>query len=220
MIEPLVVAYGGGVNSTALLIGLRHRDRVPDLILFADTGGEKPDTYEYLDVIDKWLSSVGFPQLVRVANDGVYRTLEAECLARGTLPSLAFGWRSCSDNYKRRPQDKFLTTWPQAITTWEERKRVVKILGIDAGEAQRAATAMDDSKYRYEFPLIDWNWGREECVAAIVAAGLPVPPKSACFFCPATRRAEVLSLAENHPDLFARGVAMEEAAKANLTAVK
>ena len=39
-----VVSFGGGVNSTALLIGLEERDERPDYILFADTGGEKPET--------------------------------------------------------------------------------------------------------------------------------------------------------------------------------
>ena len=35
-----IVSYGGGANSTALLVGL-HQHRIPvDLILFADTGGE------------------------------------------------------------------------------------------------------------------------------------------------------------------------------------
>src|SRR6516162_3721221 len=37
---PLVVAYGLGVDSTAMLIELAHRDIRPDLILFADTNGE------------------------------------------------------------------------------------------------------------------------------------------------------------------------------------
>ena len=33
-----IVSYGGGANSTALLVGL-HQHRIPvDLILFADTG--------------------------------------------------------------------------------------------------------------------------------------------------------------------------------------
>ena len=42
-----MVSYGGGVNSTALLIGL-HQHRIPvDLILFADTGAEHPHTYAY-----------------------------------------------------------------------------------------------------------------------------------------------------------------------------
>ncbi|QDU97641.1 hypothetical protein Pla8534_54920 [Lignipirellula cremea] len=42
---PLVVAYGLGVDSTAMLIGLQRRGVRPDLILFANTGGEKPETY-------------------------------------------------------------------------------------------------------------------------------------------------------------------------------
>ena len=47
-----MVSYGGGANSTALLIGL-HQHRIPvDLILFADTGAEHPHTYAYLDVIN------------------------------------------------------------------------------------------------------------------------------------------------------------------------
>ena len=53
-----MVSYGGGVNSTALLIGL-HQHRIPvDLILFADTGAEHPHTYAYLDIMDYiWYAS-------------------------------------------------------------------------------------------------------------------------------------------------------------------
>jgi len=41
---PLVIADGLGVNLTALLIQLSRSDVRPDLILFADTGSEKPET--------------------------------------------------------------------------------------------------------------------------------------------------------------------------------
>ena len=44
--NPLVVAYGLGVDSTAMLVEFAHRGIRPDLILFADTGGEKPETYQ------------------------------------------------------------------------------------------------------------------------------------------------------------------------------
>ena len=43
--SPLVVSYGAGVDSTAMLVGLRRLGVVPDAVLFADTGGEKPATY-------------------------------------------------------------------------------------------------------------------------------------------------------------------------------
>ena len=61
-----IVSYGGGANSTALLVGL-HQHRIPvDLILFADTGGEPPHTYAYLDIMDRWLKDHGMPEITRV----------------------------------------------------------------------------------------------------------------------------------------------------------
>ena len=94
---PLVVAYGLGVDSTAMLVEFVHRGIRPDLILFADTGGEKPETYEYLSVIQEYLAGVGFPPVIvvqYVPTRARYRTLEDQCLHTGTLPSLAYGGRS------------------------------------------------------------------------------------------------------------------------------
>jgi hypothetical protein len=94
---PLVVAYGMGVDSTALLIEFALRSIWPDLILFADTGGEKPETYAYLPVIQKYLASVGFPPVTTVRyvpTRAAYQTLEEQCLHTGTLPSLAYGGKS------------------------------------------------------------------------------------------------------------------------------
>jgi hypothetical protein len=62
----LVVAYGLGVDSTAMLIEFAHRGIRPDLILFADTGGEKPETYAYLPTIQRYLADAGFPAVVSV----------------------------------------------------------------------------------------------------------------------------------------------------------
>jgi len=56
MKAPLIVNYGAGVDSTAMLIGLHDRGEVPDLIMFADTGSEKPETIAYLDVMDAKLA--------------------------------------------------------------------------------------------------------------------------------------------------------------------
>lgn len=42
---PVVLAYGIGVDSTALLIELEARGEAPDLVLTADPGAEKPATY-------------------------------------------------------------------------------------------------------------------------------------------------------------------------------
>ena len=94
-----MVSYGGGANSTALLIGL-HQHRIPvDLILFADTGAEHPHTYAYLEVMDRWLRDHGMPLITRVyktTRDGKRLTLEDECLQSCSLPSIAYGFKRCS----------------------------------------------------------------------------------------------------------------------------
>ena len=83
-----MVSYGGGANSTALLIGL-HQHRIPvDLILFADTGAEHPHTYAYLEVMDRWLKDHGMPPIIRVyktTRDGKRLTLACVLLAVGLL---------------------------------------------------------------------------------------------------------------------------------------
>lgn len=210
---PVVVAYGAGTNSTALLVGLHERGERPDLILFADTGGERPETYAYLDVMDTWLASVGFPLLGRVRytmKDGTMETLEERSLRTRSLPSIAYGYKACSEKFKRRPQDKFVNNWAPAKAAWADGRKCIKLIGYDADEERRVNNApKEDAKYVYRYPLFDWDWDRNDCLDAIARAGLPLPGKSACFFCPSSKKAEVLDLQRRHPDLFERACAME-----------
>lgn len=211
----LVVSYGGGTNSTAMLVGFVERGIVPDVITFADTGGEKPPTYQYVDYFSRWLVSHGMPEITRVVYDGKYPTLEAECLGSGTLPSLAYGYKKCSQKWKLYPQDKYLKSHPMAISTWDSGNKVRKAIGYDAGESHRSIHIKEDDRFCYWYPLIEWVWNRDRCVSEIKNAGLLEPPKSACFFCPATRRGEILQLKNCYPDLVDRAIAIEDAALNN-----
>jgi 3'-phosphoadenosine 5'-phosphosulfate sulfotransferase (PAPS reductase)/FAD synthetase len=135
--SPLVVAYGLGVDSTAMLIEFARLGLRPDLILFADTGGEKPETYAYLRVIRPFLARVGFPDVVVVRYQpkrAAYHTLEEQCLHTGTLPSLAYGGKSCSLKYKRRPQDKYILGHYPPDELLRCGQRVVRAIGFEAGE--------------------------------------------------------------------------------------
>ena len=222
-----IVAYGGGANSTAMLIGLYHRGIPVDLILFADTGCEQPHTYAFLPRMNGWLTSHGMPEITRVAYvdcHGDRLTLEQECLRSGTLPSLAYGFKKCSLKHKIEPQDKFCNNYPSCRKVWARGERVVKFIGYDAGEERRRTNAyaydIQDTKYKKEYPLMDWGWGREECVAAIEQEGLPLPGKSSCFFCPAMKKREIRTLYHQHRDLYERAIAIEDNAKPNLLTVK
>jgi hypothetical protein len=215
---PLVVAYGMGVDSTAMLVGMHVRGIRPDKILFADTGSEKPETYDYLPTIQAWLAAVGFPavEIVRYApKHGKYTTLEGNCLVNGTMPSIAFGRKGCSQKFKREPQDRHVAAWQPAKDAWAAGLKVTKAIGYDNGKAdgRRSVNLTDDAEYHYWYPLREWGWDREECKRQIAAAGLSVPMKSACFFCTASHPAEIDWLVDTHPELADRILAIEAAAQ-------
>ena len=159
-----MVSYGGGTNSTALLIGL-HQHRIPvDLILFADTGAEHPHTYAYLEVMDDWLKDHGMPPITRVyktTRDGKRLTLEDECLQSCSLPSIAYGFKRCSLKHKIGPQEKFCNHYPPCQKVWAAGKRVVKFIGYDAGEGYRSDKVLlgdlADRKYSKWYPLMEWD---------------------------------------------------------------
>ena len=234
---PLVVAYGLGVNSTAMLVEFVKRGIVPEMILFADTGGEKPETYAYLPTIQAYLKEVKFPPVITVrykTKIAPYHTLEGQCLHTETLPSLAYGGKSCSLKWKRSCHDRYiLQHFPpdemiakgrrvlRAIGFDASEKRrtyagVVKAIGLDAGENHRMTwtqhkpneTArkpsreawLDQNFFTYWYPLLtDWPMDRAACERIIREAGLPVPMKSACWFCPASKKPEIIWLRDHHP---------------------
>jgi hypothetical protein len=182
-----------------------------DLIIFADTGGERPDTYEHIDAFSAWLKERGYPCITKIGPepcavfDTTATTLEEECLMRRALPSLAYGFRSCSVKWKLTPIRKFIKAIGQPV---------VMCIAFDAGERHRAERGNEHSEsYTKRYPLIEWGWGRDECMRAIRATGLKVPGKSSCFFCPSTRIPEIFALRCRYPDLFERALAMERNAE-------
>jgi hypothetical protein len=111
--------------------------------------------------------------------------------------------------------------------TWERDQQVTKCIGFDATEDHRMqsggtyATAKGlklcprpdlpdyGARYNVVYPLREYGFNRPRCREIIVEAGLPVPPKSACFFCPAMRQIEILRLAATDPDMYQLAMAME-----------
>lgn len=240
---PLVVSYGIGLDSTAMLVEMYNRGIRPDLILFSDTGGEKPETYAYLAVINAWLVRVGFPTVtvVRYAPARApYTTLEGKCLANETLPSLAFGGHSCALVFKRDVMVKYLKNWAPARAAIARGEKIIKAIGYDSSKADRRRRGKADrttdrirlqiveraacgkapeadqwevAHCTFAYYLQDWELERADLAAIILAAGLRLPVKSACFYCPASKPAEVVQLRIDHPDLYLRAVAMEHGAR-------
>lgn len=212
-----IASFGAGTDSTAMIVGMVERGEKLSHIVFADPGAEKPETYAHVRKFSEWLVKQGQPAITTIrrkpakVGDSTAATLEDECLMRGQLPAIAYGYKSCSDKWKMQP----FRAWLLANTD----NRVTVCIGYDAGEAHRAAKGDEyESGYDKRYPLIEWGWSREDCIAAIRRAGLEQPGKSSCFFCPSSRKSEVIQLAKQHPDLMARAIKLEQ--NADLSTIK
>lgn len=227
----MIVNYGMGVDSTAMLIAMVRQGMVPDLIMTANTGGEKPETYAYLDYFEQWLVSKGFPRITRVQINppkSPYNTLEGYALYTRHLPSLAYRRKSCSLKFKAEVMDAFIggrkgswrqdgrriryEGWKPAQQAWAEGGKPTKFIGYDNGpkDSRRAVNNIEDKLFHYEYPLRQLGWDREQCILEILREGLIVPIKSACYFCPASKEWELLWLAATHPDQFLRAIQLED----------
>jgi len=154
-----------------------------------------------------WLVSHGMPE-IEITKTHLLPLYE-NCLKNKELPSVVYRRKSCSDKWKTQPINRFLRA--------KGYEKVIKAIGIDADESHRAG----DSQRKWIdhiYPLLDWDWGRDECLEAIEKAGLPAASKSSCYFCPNMRQWEIRELARTHPELIQNVINME--ANANLTAMK
>lgn len=170
---PLIVNFGGGVDSTAMLMQFERRGIVPDLIIFADTGAEKPETYAHVERFSAWLVERGFPAVTVVSRKlcnpmratTPYDTIEGNVVANRTVPSLAYGGKSCSLKWKAEPMDAWLKGtgknegWQPALDAWDRSLKPVKCIGYDCGPAdsRRAVKRTEDASFVYLYPLRVWG---------------------------------------------------------------
>ena len=223
----LILCYGGGIDSTGLLIKLWREGIRPDAITFADVGAEKPETYETVRIMNDWCISKGFPAIticrLNTRDSTPYDTIEGNQTANETLPSIAFGKKGCSVRWKATPQDSYITgnkgpvngcdPHPLWLDCQDRGIKPCKLIGFDSGPADiRRTNKTEDDKFLYRYPLQQIGWTRADCIQAIIEEGLPVPIKSACFFCPSSQKWELWWLAGKHPDLFERALDMEHKA--------
>lgn len=209
------VSYGGGVQSTALLV-LAATGRIDfPLFLFANTGddSENSRTLTYVRTIAMPYAAANGIELVelqRLMRDGTTRTLLQEIEGQDrSIPIPArmgaggFGQKKCTDRFKI------------AVVRRELRRRgataddpATVAIGISVDEIERAGAGNDDrdpTRTRC-YPLLDLGYNRAECRLLIAEAGLPVPPKSACSFCPLHSREQWRRLRQDQPDEWDRAV--------------
>lgn len=214
-----VISYGGGVQSTAMLVMACTGQIDPvDAALMANVGddSEHPDSLRYVREVSKpWAESRGVPVhiLDRVKRDGTVETLMGRLMREGSrslpipvrMPDTgAPGKRSCTADFKIRVIGKWLK---QHGATASEPADV--LLGISWDEIQRLGNKKVEPHEVPVYPLIDRRLTREDCKRIIERAGLPVPPKSSCFFCPFHRPSVWAKMRRDEPALFYKAAYIE-----------
>mgnify|MGYP002735202121 FL=1 len=197
-------SFGGGVQSMAALV-LAAQGRIDyKTFLFANVGddSEFPQTMTYLREVAVPFAeknNLNLVELHRTYRDGRKETLWQPMRVQSGAP----GARSCTADFKI----KVVSRWMKENGATKESRGTVGI-GISVDEIQR----MRPSQLPHiinAHPLIDLELTRDDCRSIIRDAGLPVPPKSSCFFCPFHSKSEWKRIYDEHPDLFQKSVALE-----------
>jgi 3'-phosphoadenosine 5'-phosphosulfate sulfotransferase (PAPS reductase)/FAD synthetase len=207
-----VVSYGGGVQSTALLVLAAQGVIEFPTFLFSNVGddSELPATVSYVrEVAIPYGKEHGIEVLeLRHPRETLYENLTKEGSRSVRIPvrmdNGAPGTRSCTDIWKIRVIGRYL----RAHGATPAEPATVGV-GFSTDEFHRASNTKDAPYERRIFPLLELGYDRSRCSAAIARAGLPVPPKSSCYFCPFQRPQTWAEKRRDEPDLFWKSVELE-----------
>lgn len=216
------IAYGGGVQSTALVVLAAQGEIDYPLALFSNVGddSELPATIDYVrDVATPWAAERGVEvvtlqkKFYRGERKGEIETLYGRLTKEGSrsLPipvrmsnTGAPGTRSCTADFKIRVIARELKGRGASAET-----PATVAIGISTDEFHRASNRKVEPHEDVVYPLLDLGLSRQDCGNIIHRAGLPVPPKSSCYFCPFHKPSHWAELRRDEPELFEKSVDLE-----------
>ncbi|MEU0634412.1 phosphoadenosine phosphosulfate reductase [Streptomyces sp. NPDC005989] len=206
------------MQSTALLVLAAQRRIDFPLFLMANVGddSENPGTLRYVEEYARPYAAEHGIELVvldRVKRDGTTETLLGRLTREGSrslpipvrMSNGAPGTRSCTADFKIK------------VTAKELKRRGATAaapatigIGISVDEIHRANNRRTEPHELITYPLLDLGLRRTDCARVIREAGLPVPPKSSCYFCPFHRPETWHDMRRNEPDLFEKSCQLED----------
>ena len=201
-----VISYGGGVQSTALVVlSLSEQWRVDEIVHVDLMDAESPATREYVARFREWLQRE-HGRDITVIERNMYRDMLDNPGFTPVPWRIADGSamlsRQCTRQYKVQPLQRYLyDRYPG--------ERIGLVLGISVDEYHRMR---DSSAARIEhvYPLVDRRLTRWQCRDIIERAGLSVPYKSSCWFCPYRTPGSQLVLLQHYPQLREMADALED----------
>ncbi|MEU5993322.1 phosphoadenosine phosphosulfate reductase [Spirillospora sp. NPDC047418] len=212
---PRAFSYGGGWQSTTALV-LAAQGRIDfQTFLFANVGddSEHPATLAYIrDHAAPYATAHGIDlrQLHRIPRDDTTETLYGGLIRGGSrstpipvrMSNGAPGARSCTTDFTTRVIGRWLKAHGASATN-------LATIAISLDEIHRANTRRHEPYENIVYPLLGLRIRRTDCPRIIRSAGLPVPPKSACWFCPFHRLTFWQDMRHTQPALFTKACHLE-----------
>lgn len=213
------ISYGGGVQSTAMLV-LACQGKLGydvDAALFSNVGddSEHPDSIRYVRKVaipfgkKHGLDVIELNPQRKGEDTTLWREIHREDSRRDLIPLYGEQGnplsRTCTADFKV----KTLERWHKEHGATKKDPNTV-LLGISVDEIERAGRKDDGSVTVRRYPLLDLGLHRHDCIRIIEDAGLPVPRKSSCFFCPFHSRLVWSEMRRDEPELFEKAQELED----------
>ena len=200
----VVLALGAGVHSVGLLLWwVLVLKRPLDAVIFANTGEEPMRVYRVVQWVRRFCGIHGILFKEVRHKDG--KRLADAYTEQQAIPYES--QRSCTDNFKLRPQRAFLKS-----LGWKE-IGVVTLIGYAAHEFGRVKDS--DKLWSINcYPMVDAGFTTGDCLETIIEHwDGPLVGRSLCMGCPHGGRAWLYETWRDHPQDFARYERMEKAGR-------
>lgn len=196
MKQPRVLSMGAGVQTTACLIQYGH---TYDAVIFADTGNEGQDTYQFVEKYLKPFCKEKGVKWITVSaqkDNKLYSVLD-EALDHQAIERY-FWQRQCTGRHKIRP----VLNWIRKNIPCGKNNPCKVDIGFSFDESTRIGKDYTQQYVTKNYPLAHNRITHRQCLEIITKHGWPIPSKSSCTFCPFRGKKKMRAFAKNNPDTF------------------
>jgi len=187
------VSFSGGKDSTAMLLRMLELGEQVDEIVFADTGFEYQELYDYIDLIEKYIG----------------RPITRLKFSKEDFNKWFYGTLTRGDN--KGDNRGFPTAF---IPCWLTREAKIKQLEDKMVDAKNICVgiAYDEqkrigNKEFIRYPLNEWKWTEQDCVRYLNKLNIINPlyknfNRIGCYFCPKQSPSSLYTTWKVHPELW------------------
>lgn len=199
-----VVSFSGGKDSTAMLLRLLELGEQIDRIIFADTGFEFPELYEYIKRIEKHIGR----KIEIIKPETTFDDWRLSNWTKGEL----------MDEKRGFPRVLVPCYWTREakIKPLQKAHKDASVVYVGIAYDERQRCVKKAGKIRY--PLVEWKWTEQDCVNYLNEKGLLNPlyvnfKRLGCWLCPKQNKSSLYVLWKNYPSLWSE---LEEYEKENI----